>query len=114
MPRGVYARESAHQKQAGKVAKAKATAIPPVHAPAPAAAPSAPAARIPGPAQSGPTEVARAFTRDDFRKPIDNMSGPLLRAFARSIGILQRDVDHLTEDRLRQNCKARQLEALED
>lgn len=103
MPRGVYVRKSAQQKAARKVAaKAKAPAAPAL------AAASAPAA--------SPEQLAAEpqFSAADFRKPIDDMSGPLLRAFARRIGVMQRDVDGLTEDRLRQNCKALQLAALEE
>jgi hypothetical protein len=42
------------------------------------------------------------------------MAGALLKAYARRIGIQQRDVDGLTEDRLRQNCKAMLLERMDD
>ncbi|MBX3653199.1 MAG: hypothetical protein KF686_03375 [Ramlibacter sp.] len=54
------------------------------------------------------------FTREDFRGSIDDMAGARLKAYAKSIGIQQRDVDGLSEARLRQNCKARVLDSLED
>jgi hypothetical protein len=123
MPRGVYERRSAQQKAAGKgkvKAKAKAKASPksksqPAVVKPAAAAPvqlatvvTTPAAKLADP------QPEPQFSRDDFRKPIDDMEGPLLRAYARRIGIMQRDVDGLTQDRLRQNCKALLLEQLED
>lgn len=36
---------------------------------------------------------------------VDSLSGDELRAYARRAGVLPRDVDHLSEDRLRQNTK---------
>lgn len=100
MPRGVYARRSAQQETAVKARRGAAAKAP---APRAAAAPPPAAAPAPAPAQPAKTQ----FSRDDFRRSIDDMSGAMLKAYARSIGILQRDVDALTEDRLRQNCKAR-------
>jgi len=112
MPRGVYARKSAQQKTAGKgKAKAKAAAAPKAASKAKA---RAPLAGVLTTAVSQLAQPVPQFSAEDFRKPIDDMGGELLRAFARRIGIMQRDVDRLTEDRLRQNCKARQIEMLED
>lgn len=48
------------------------------------------------------------------RISVDSINGDDLKAYARSIGITQRNVDFLTEDRLRQNCKARILQSMED
>jgi len=48
------------------------------------------------------------------RVAVDKIGGLELKAYARSIGIQQRDVDGLTEDRLRQNCKARIAQSMED
>lgn len=48
------------------------------------------------------------------RVAVDAISGIELKSYARSLGITQRDVDGLTEDRLRQNCKARIAESLAD
>lgn len=115
MPKGVYARKSAQQKTAKKpAAKAKAAARKPAAKPASqpvepiagalAAVPSTPAASLAEP----------QFSADDFRKSIDDMAGPLLKAYARRIGIMQRDVDGLTEYRLRQNCKAMLAESMGD
>jgi hypothetical protein len=101
MPRGVYARKSAQQETTRKVR---------IEASAPVAPSVVPAAAM----QPALAIEPASFSRDDFRKPIGDMSGALLKAFARSIGIKQRDVDGLTEDRLRQNCKVMQLAALED
>jgi hypothetical protein len=122
MPRGVYERRSAQQKTAGKgkvKAKAKAPAKPAakslaVVAAKPAAAASKQlAAVLTTPAAALAEKPEPQFSRDDFRKSIDDMDGPLLRAYARRIGVMQRDVDHLTQDRLRQNCKALLIEQLE-
>ena len=60
------------------------------------------------------TAPAPQFSAQDFRRSIDDMEPALLRAYARRIGIKQRDVDGLSEARLRQNCKAQVLEALSD
>jgi hypothetical protein len=64
----------------------------PVPQPAPAA-PVAQASRV--------VSAQRLESRD-----IDSLAGEDLKAYARSIGIRERDVGYLTEDRLRQNCKA--------
>lgn len=45
---------------------------------------------------------------------VDDMSGDELKAYAAKVGVSQRDIDGLTEDRLRQNCKARIFSAMED
>lgn len=58
-------------------------------------------------------EPPKVYTRQDFRRSVDTMEGDLLKAYARSLGIMQRDVDSLTEDRLRQNCKVRVYDAIE-
>lgn len=63
-----------------------------------------PAAQLGNPVQAAPE---RQFSHQDFRMSIDDMEPARLHAYARHLGILQRDVDGLTEDRLRQNCKAR-------
>jgi hypothetical protein len=94
MPKGVYARKSAQSKTAAKPAKAKAKA--------------APAAEL------ADKPVEQQFSAQDFRCSIDDMAGAKLKAYARRIGIMPRDVEGLSEDRLRQNCKARVLESMED
>lgn len=48
------------------------------------------------------------------RVAVDVIEGDALKAYARSLGITQRDVDGLTQDRLRQNCKARIAESMID
>lgn len=45
---------------------------------------------------------------------VDDMSGDELKSYAAKVGVSQRDIDGLTEDRLRQNCKARIFSAMED
>lgn len=124
MPRGVYERRSAQQKAAGKgtkKARAKAQAPSVAKSPEPtqekpaAAAPAQLAAVLTTPASAlADPQPAPQFSADDFRKSVDDMDTALLRAYARRIGIKQRDVDGLTEDRLRQNCKAQLLANLED
>ena len=115
MPKGVYARKSAQQKRAAKAeAKAKVKASEP--ASQPATKPAAPVAGALAAVLTTPAvKLAEPpFSADDFRKSIDDMAGALLKAYARRIGIQQRDVDGLTEDRLRQNCKAMLLERMDD
>lgn len=57
--------------------------------------------------------VQPSFYRNK-RVAVDAIEGDELKAYARSIGITQRDVDFLSVDRLRQNCKVRILESMED
>jgi hypothetical protein len=45
---------------------------------------------------------------------VDDLSGDELKAYAAKVGISQRDINGLTEDRLRQNCKARILASMDD
>jgi hypothetical protein len=73
-----------------------------------------PAAQLADPKAESPKEPERQFSHLDFRMSIDDMEPARLRAYARYLGILQRDVDGLTENRLRQNCKARVFASLED
>jgi hypothetical protein len=86
MPRGVYSRK--------------------------AVAPS----NVPAPSQEVATVlplVAPSFYRNQ-RVNVDTIDNDALKEYARTIGITQRDVDGLSENRLRQNCKARILESMED
>ena len=50
--------------------------------------------------------VAPAPSRDPLQRSRDigTMTGADLKAYAKQIGVRQRDIDELTEDRLRQNC----------
>lgn len=107
MPRGVYERKSAQNAAPKAQAQPVAKALP-------AKVPSAP---LP---DNSPVQwvapafvVAPAFYRNQ-RVSVDDISGDALKAYARSLGITLRDVNHLTENRLRQNCKARIIEAMED
>lgn len=67
------------------------------------------------PAVSGASPPSRAESRDVLQRGrnIDLMEHPELKLYARQIGIKQQDVDGLTVDRLRQNCKARLYEYIE-
>jgi len=47
-------------------------------------------------------------------RSINDMSGDVLKAHARKVGISERDVNGLSEDRLRQNCMVMVSESLED
>lgn len=121
MPKGVYARKSAQRETAGKgaaktKAKAKVSRAPARRADAakPAAAATTQLAAVLTTPAASLAQPEPQFTREDFRRSVDDMSGPLLHAYARQIGIQQRDVDNLTEDRLRQNCKLRIAERFED
>lgn len=107
MPKGVYARKSAQPKTAAKPAKAKAKAAPAAKAKL-ANVVTTPAAEL------ADKPVEQQFSAQDFRCSIDDMTGAKLKAYARRIGIMPRDVEGLSEDRLRQNCKARVLESMED
>jgi hypothetical protein len=112
------ARKSAQSKAAGK-ARAKAKALPRKRAPQDKtkAASTQLQSVLTRPAADLAQEQPKAepqFSHRDFRMSIDDMEPARLRAYARHLGILQRDVDGLTEDRLRQNCKARVFAALED
>lgn len=68
----------------------------------------APAPEAPPPAQLAPPPIV-AIEVDD-RRPVgsvdvDSLSGDALRRYARRAGVLPRDCENLTEDRLRQNTK---------
>lgn len=45
---------------------------------------------------------------------IDTVGFDELKLYASTIGILKRDIDSLTDARLRQNCKARVFQMMED
>lgn len=61
-----------------------------------------------------PEALGRPSFYRNQRVNIDTVGFEALKQYARSIGILQRDVDSLSENRLRQNCKARVFQAMED
>ncbi len=44
------------------------------------------------------------------KKSVDDMDADELKAYAKRIGISVRDIENLSIDRLRQNCKARLYE----
>jgi hypothetical protein len=111
MPRGVYTRPKAGKSK--PKAKTQALAKP---------KPSADAVAAPVSHAHAPELVARVEAAEpippnfyrNVRVNIDTIAYPDLKVYARSIGIMQRDVDGLTEARLRQNCKARVLDAIDD
>lgn len=71
-----------------------------------------------------PEQLTQDKPEDDVQKSVDpepkksnsvdDMCGDELKAYAAKVGIQQRDIDGLTEDRLRQNCKVRIFSAMED
>ncbi len=48
------------------------------------------------------------------RGSVDDMQGDALKAYARKVGIKERDIQGLSEDRLRQNIRAMIHAAMED
>jgi hypothetical protein len=117
MPRGVSQRKGAPAVKG----QAPVPAVPQVTA---ALAPSSDAqAQLPISYFSLPAVLRLCYVRPPAPKKsffrtargsVDDMTGDTLKAYARSIGITQRNVDFLSEARLRQNCKARIYDAMED
>jgi len=99
MPRGVKGSGPA-KKPARKSAKAKPAAKPKL---AVAQAPSPP---LPPEAEKPIVAAAPvAHERPLGSVDVDSLSGEALKAYARRAGVFPRDIDYLTEDRLRQNTK---------
>lgn len=48
------------------------------------------------------------------RGSVDDMQGMALQAYARKVGIIERDIQNLSEGRLRQNIRAAIYAAMED
>ena len=66
---------------------------------------SAPAAELQPAAQvTQPAEQPRRFDPLQRSRHIGTMPVAELKAYAKQIGVRQRDIDELTDDRLRQNC----------
>ena len=122
MPRGVYARKSAPSAGALKKAKPKAKAKPALKKAkkaAPKAVPKSAAKKGAGTSPPPVQLVSPAFLVEpgffkNKRVDVNSIAGDELKGYARFLGITQRDVDGLTEDRLRQNCKARIADTSED
>lgn len=133
MPKGVYARKSAQpsatgrKKPAAGAAAKKGRTNNSKQAPKPASKKAdspeqaqeltqkvTPPSLPPAPSiVAAEFKVAPAFHRHKS-VPVDDLAGNELRQYARGLGISQRDVDGLSEDRLRQNCKVRIFESMED
>jgi hypothetical protein len=86
MPRGVYKRNSATAK--------KVVALKQVNEPKQDAA------------MVAPEFLVKPEFYNNKRVSVDRLAGQPLQAYAQFIGISKRDIDNLSEDRLRQNCKA--------
>lgn len=98
MPRGVYSRKSAGAAQTPAVEASQVLT-------------DTPAAAMP----SAPIQEPAEPVQDRFiRGSVENMSGDLLKRYAKQIGVMQRDIDGLSEDRLRQNCKAMIFATMEE
>ena len=98
MPRGVFARKTAQERMSAlEPAQVTLTQL------------DAPVVHLVEPEMLG-----RPSFYKNQRVNIDTVDIDTLKQYARSIGILQRDVDSLSESRLRQNCKARVFQAMED
>lgn len=105
MPRGVYKRESVPKAAPGAqsvVQMAKVTQA------------SKPAEPKPFAQLVAPEFLTQPNFFRGKRIAVDAIDGDQLKAYARSLGITQRDVDGLSEDRLRQNCKARIADSMAD
>lgn len=131
MPKGVYARKSAqpsatgrkkpaagaaakkgrtkHSKQAQKPVSKKVAS----HELAQELNQTKPSETPPPQIVAPEFKIPPAFHRNKS-VAVESLGGDELRQYARAIGIPQRDVDGLSEDRLRQNCKARIFESMED
>ncbi len=105
MPRGVYKRESAPKAAPGAQPVVKMVTVEQARKPA-------------KPSASVQLVAPEFLTEPNFfrskRIAVDAIDGAELKAYARSLGITQRDVDGLSEDRLRQNCKARIADSMAD
>ena len=98
MPRGVFVRKTAQERMSASGSVQDMLTQP-----------FAPMVQLVGPALLGQPSFYR-----NQRVNIDTVDFDTLKQYARSIGILQRDVDTLSEPRLRQNCKARVFQSMED
>jgi hypothetical protein len=67
-------------------------------------------------AGKAPVEPSNALPVADknARGSVEDMQGETLQAYARKVGIIERDIQGLTEDRLRQNIRAAIHAAMED
>lgn len=96
-----------------KQAKAAALAAAAV-ASVPVAASAAPEAQAPAPAAQDERPAGPGFGNSLERgRRLDLMNEPELRAYARQIGISQRDAEGLSVERLRQNCSAQLYELID-
>jgi hypothetical protein len=105
MPRGVYKRESAPKAAPGAQPVVQMTQVKQV---------AMPAGLKPFAQLVAPEFLTQPNFFRNKRIAVDAIDGAQLKAYARSLGITQRDVDGLSEDRLRQNCKARITDSMAD
>lgn len=123
MPRGVYERKSAQlaapeQSGVGSVlaeTPAKKKRIrnrKPAHKSAvkPAPAPEQPPVTLVSAELLGTPD----FSFKNKRVSIEALTGAELKAYAKFIGVALRDIENLTEERLRVNCKVRVSQNMED
>lgn len=61
-----------------------------------------------------PSKTVLPVADKNARGSVEDMSGEGLKAYARRVGIIERDIQGLSEDRLRQNCRAAIHAAMED
>jgi hypothetical protein len=105
MPRGIYKRASVNKAAPGAQPVVQMATVKQASVPA-------------KPANSVQLVAPEFLTQPNFfrskRIAVDAIDGEQLKAYARSLGITQRDVDFLSEDRLRQNCKARIADSMAD
>ena len=123
MPRGVYQRKSA-DAAVPAVKKASSKATSPAKTPSEPLAQDAlvlthtPEADVPLAPPISPVAVtppaAVPLDTSPIRGSVDDMAGDKLKRYAKQVGVMQRDIDGLSEDRLRQNCKAMIFAAMED
>lgn len=111
MPRGVFSRVAGRNKKQA----AQDGALPATTTLATELLATEPLTPVREPFEPIPVRMppSPSFYRN-VRVAVDAIAGDELKAYARSIGITQRDVDGLSEDRLRQNCKARIYDSMED
>lgn len=127
MPRGIYQRKSAEQPDAKPVKKVAPKKSAPEVTDKAAVAPVVPVAKLPPViAQAATPTIPEVLPSSPALPPgiveingvlrgsVDAMDGDLLKRYAKQVGIHPRDIEGLSTDRLRQNCKVMIMTAMED